>query len=226
MKKTFLFTCLLIFSACTKDDNITIADGIYASNGTIQMKPAILYTKNGPVTDPGIINAYLQRNALTPVFNLKSGNDTTSGQITFTFSGTTATSKEDSKTYNVVYKSADIALLVEQDTSWTISDDMNQLNCQNVGVKIRQNSATRTCNPIPGGGQYCSFLQQFPVTKNGNNLSLTRMSFCFTQSFTGNALCKATQYNTPDFLNTAMLSELQTTDTLLVQTSTLPLYKK
>ncbi|SEV97467.1 hypothetical protein SAMN05428988_0919 [Chitinophaga sp. YR573] len=221
MKKTLLFVSLIILAACTKEDNITISDGTYESNGTILVTPAILYTKDGSITDVKIISDYLQRKSLNGIFTLKSGNDTTSDNVSFVFKGTTVSRTDTRTQYDVVYKEAGFALIVEQDTAWASGINMTELNCQNVALKIRQNVAPRNCL-YTAVGQYCGFKQQFPIVKNGSSLNLPVINFHFTQT----SSCEYREPNALDFFNTDILSELQATDTLLVQTSTIPLYKK
>jgi len=221
MKKTLLFVSFTILVACTKEDNITISDGTYESNGTILLTPATLYTKGASITDIKIISDYLQRKSLNGIFSLKSGNDTTSDNVSFVFQGSTVTRTDTRIQYDVVYKEAGFALIVEQDTAWASAINMTKLNCQNVALKIRKNVAPRNCL-YTLNGQSCGFKQQFPIVKNGSALNLPIINFHFTQT----SSCEYRESNALDFFNTDILSELQATDTLLVQTSTIPLYKK
>jgi hypothetical protein len=221
MKKTLLFVSLTILAACTKEDNITISDGTYESNGTILVTPATLYTKGARITDARIISDYLQRKSLNGIFSLKSGNDTTSDNVSFVFQGSTVTRTDTRTQYDVVYKEAGFALIVEQDTAWASGINMTTLNCQNVALKIRKNVAPRNCL-YTLNGQNCGFKQQFPIVKNGSSLNLPLINFHFTQT----SSCEYWEPNALDFFNTDILNELQATDTLLVQTSTMTLYKK
>jgi hypothetical protein len=233
MTRFLILILLLTLNSCKKNDIQIIPDGTYESNGTIQTDPLILYTANGEISDTNFIHDFIVRRSLSGRFQEKTGSGTTSTiQVSLLISGKTAIRKGDANNaainYNIVDKSNNMVLLVQQDTIKIGRASAGNVSCDNIFMKVRQYPPAYTCEsyPIAGGNvSYCLGQQQWPLIKNENELVIPLISYYYS-SYGDNFSCGVSEIYLTDFFNKNFLSELVDPDTLVVQTSTLYLIRK
>jgi hypothetical protein len=223
----------MMVMACKKDDVKTIHEGTYETTGTINTMPVMLYAANGgAISDTSVIREFMLRRFIRKGFQLKSGIDTTSIlKLILTVTGNTAIQQDtsgNSLRFNILNRTDGTALLVQQDSARIQGGVPGKVACGNIHLKIRQNPPPYACTYFElagGSATLCYAHPQWSVINNGDDLTLPMINYYFV-SYSNDFYCIRGSNYLPDFFNNTMLSELQATDTLLVQTSTLTLQRK
>ena len=239
MKHHLYSLALLLLAGCGKDPGIELpSPGDYETGPTIVANSIVMYTKNGQVNNPQLVDKFLSGKQLGPPFFFRTdvaNNDfffkltiSTNSQATLVSQGLTnpVTKKAEITTRNPEY-----FVLTEVDSVSISSSNTYANRCSLLGQKLKTVNPVQRCKSLPlstGYSQICKFRPVQVVTIRDGKFFLSVLSWMVqtgpsaaTGSFCG--LSSGGERNT---FNPAMVTQLIDGDTIVVQQREIALLKR
>ncbi|WP_345220849.1 hypothetical protein [Hymenobacter koreensis] len=206
-----------------------VLKGDYQTQNPLTVTAPILYTRQGPVTNPQVIQQFLARlNNTGFVFGTSQ-----------TLSSNSLLSFRDDKTASIVFQAPQgtaIEARLEEKTSDRIvlvgRDSIAYSQAPNpvlVVQNINQYKVAGRCRPVPPASGFispCKGAVRYPINRTADGqLRIPLLSFLHKVTYPG-GMASNSGINVWGVFNSAVLGQLGATDTLVVQTKELPLLKQ
>lgn len=214
----FITLFILTLTACKKDDKHSISSGTYVTKDEGTFVPATMYVQGAVITDQGIIQGYIYRHTASQTPSLANA---------ITIDGSTATDNNAHLAYSITHQYDNHFLLTAHDSIAVIGSDAGTLGCENVHNRIRQNPPNYLCLSLPfNGSTYirCTGQPKIPILANGNTIKIPLLKYFF--SATRSIGTCGTSAILTDYFSSNSISDMETNDTLVVQTGYINLTKQ
>ena len=240
MKHHLTSLALLLLAGCGKAPKIELPlTGEYETGPTIVANPIVMYTENGPVNNPQLVDKFLSGKQLGPPFFFRTdvpNNDFYAFKLTIaTNSQATLVSQSltnpATKKAEITARNAEYFVLTEVDSVSISNSNTNSNRCSLLGHKLKTIYPAQRCKSLPlstGYSQICRFRPVQVVTIRDGRFFLSVLSWMVqtgpsaaTGSFCG--LSSAGERNT---FNPAIAAQLIDGDTIVVQQREIALLKK
>lgn len=243
MKLYYSFLCLtaILCGSCGKDENDApfVLEGEYQSAPTVvASNPIVLYTRNGQIDKPEVIDKFLRRNSWISVSfsraNVALPTDESFHLTIRANNGAALISQyqtySDTIEAEVTDKTADYVVLANRDsTGFLVSPASSRNACVQLADKIKAVYPGRRCVPVSiAAGTYENACKIRPVRVIGiknRQLFIPQLNWVITHSdqlFT----CGQAQADEWNILNPAVTGQLGVGDTLVAQERRITLLKQ
>lgn len=227
MKNTvcFFITCLFLYS-CKKDKESTeytnfVLEGTYTSDSIYTIETPIMYIRNGQITNPQIINAYLSRKSAVSFFTNTSTeiyipkiklNFDTEGKVIITdennpLPGSYITKITEKTNAQIILRARDTSFINYNNTS----------ACDIIALAILRPNPTYFCQTFQCFGQ-----TEFPLLIINNNLIIPYVTYLVNNNPPnslpqGSLECFRVRTNNWSTFNELVLNQLTNNDTIVIQ---------
>lgn len=235
---------LLILTGCSKDApeaEKLVLDGTYEAAGTLTAAPIIMYTKDGPVNNPALVDKFISRqyyatnffsrnDVVLPAMNYGSltlsirGNKRATFTTVYPSNGFTDTLKTEITAQHATHFVATKLDSVSSFTSATSTD-----RCSQLATQMEVESPVKRCvrvSAATGYSQLCKFRPIQVIRINAGQLLLPRLSWLIQSGNSRSSACGRAASGASNLFNTGILNQLVVGDTLLMQERTIALIKK
>ena len=242
MKQTFypLALGLLLVSSCGKDKSgvAPVPEGEYESAATILAAPITMYTKDGAVNDPAIVDRYLNRRPSTASFFSRTATPVLYNiKITLRIKGnskvdiiTVSSGRNDTLETDITSQSSQYLVLSLKDTVKYASSGSASDRCERWGNVMLTDYPKTYCANVaqPSGNfQVCKFRPSRLVKLQDGALYIPQLSTSSKiRGASSNSFCSQAQAGTWNLFNLACLNQLIAGDTIVVQERQIALSKK
>jgi hypothetical protein len=246
MKHLFfpLVSGLLIFAGCSKDAPEAakvVLDGNYEAASTLAAAPITMYTKDGPVNNPALVDRFLSRQYYANGFF--SRNDVTLppmayGSLTLSIRGnkqatfTTvypSTGVTDTLKTEIIAQRATHFVAAKLDSVSILTSAASADRCSQLSTQMEVESQAKRCVNVSiatGYSQLCKFRPIQVIKINAGQLYIPRLSWLIQSGNVRNSGCGRAASGSSNLFNTGVLNQLVAGDTLVVQERTIALLKK
>jgi hypothetical protein len=239
MKHSYLLAAsLLLFSACGKDDEPELnLPGEYQAENRIAATSINMYTSNGQVNNTGLIDKFIRRNRVEDYFSrtdvaIPSGNTLTlsidsNNKATFV-STASSPQRTDTLKAEIISRSQDHLALAEFDSISTFTSTQSN-RCGDLSQSMAQVQPSKRCRPVAFSAgttsQVCRYRPASALLIKDGGLRLPFLS-CMIVNRQGGNNCGNGYSGVRNMFNTAVLNQLRTGDTIVVQVREVPFIKQ
>jgi hypothetical protein len=229
---------VLVVNGCGKDPEAPLVlSGIYQSGTTsLVATPIRMYTKNGEVNNPPMLDHFLYRHFRS--WGPFSRIDIPSGTRVFTL--TVRSNKRATLTNTNVAPgdSVQAEVLVQKPTSFVLAnlDSVDVLSaggastrCDRLDELIGNTHRGKRCTAVPattGYGFNCRIRPVRLITIEGRQLVIPQFNYVIIAGYPAANSCEVVRAEEWNTFNPAILNQLVTGDTIVVQEQEIPLTKK
>lgn len=235
--KTFRFSLLalvviLLLNSCKKSDQtdpISLLKGTYQSETSLSLSDIQMFTVNGQVQDPAVLNDFIKRRKLDFTSGKTEPLNSDRGTINFTGDGSATMDLPDNTgiltatKFTIIDKTAAGFTLKQNDT---LKNSIQHNNTRMLQLLTISNSVEQVvnCNPTPFDFELCDYVRKLPFVILNHQINLSYYSI-HIHSEQGGLIQGYSLSNTGAF-NKSVTRQLIAGDTLVVQTKLLPFSKK
>lgn len=233
----------LVFAGCSKDADQApaVLDGEYRAGATIIAAPIVMYTKNGVVNTPALVDRFLRRTAYAPSLFSRTNEPVLGGAtLTLTIRGnrqatfvTTSPGRTDTVKTDITSQTAQYFVAIGRDSVATRSSSNPSDRCARLAGQMHSEATGKRCLDLaPSSGapwqQLCRFRSFRFVNLNAGQLFVPHLTWLLQslQSPQGSAICSSASSSTWNRFNSGVLNQLAAGDTLVVQERTIALLKQ
>jgi hypothetical protein len=228
---SLVFVSLMIFSACSKDNNVGNPGGTpndpntYKPGNTLLIDDLVLYTSDGAHRDANMIKDFLTRNFPTNVYRFNLGQSSVTDHkinqsLLFLENNQV---KLNGTIMEIVSKTATELILSPLDST-KMPDPGNQGigRCILLKDQVPQFNPYSICNTA--GGNCKKYRKQYPVIISGKDYYIPLLNYAVVSTTCG--IYTYTSSPMPNYLNPQISNGLlQNNDSVLVQVTRLPMSK-
>ncbi|GAA4370679.1 hypothetical protein GCM10023185_45350 [Hymenobacter saemangeumensis] len=237
--KYLLITGIVLLSACKKDQEEAPLEvsGEYQTGTTLHAAPIELYTRAGLVNNAQVVDAFIQRNSIrTPYFFSRTDvplGGTTPSRLSINASGQAkliapGQPGADTLRAQVISQQPDRLVLAGPDsTSRIVSLPLNR--CDFLEEKVQlvvPAKRTRDFSSSTGYGRSTRYLPIKVIGIRNRQLYIPFLSWAVKHTGTQTGTCMTAAFGSWNFFDPAILSQLTTGDTIVVQRREISLHKQ
>jgi hypothetical protein len=240
MKLSFLLPLLCLALAGCHDDTPAVAPlvltGDYQTGSVVVATPIVMYTSTGPVQSPTVVDNFLRRqyyNYLTNGYFSRTDEVITDGsylalsirpdkRATLTLGAPGATNAIETE---VLDQQLSYFTLAHMDSTQTAYINSGPDRCALLGEQIGVAQPGKRCvraSPATGYSSFCKLRPVYAIAIRDRQLYLPVFSWYIKAA----TQCGLAYSRTRNVFNPAVLSQLTTGDTLVIQTREIALVKK
>lgn len=235
---------LMLFAGCGKDGPEAakpVLDGDYQAAGTLATAPIVMYTKNGPVNNPALVDRFLSRqyhangffsrtDVALPALNYGSltlsirENKHATFTTVYPSNGFTSTLKTEITAQQATYF---VAAKLDSVTTFIPAASANR--CSQLSTQMEVAAPVKRCVNVSmatGYSQLCTFRPIQLVKIDAGQLYIPRLSWLIQSGNLRSSGCGLATGGAANLFNPAVLNQLAAGDTLVVQERTIALVKK
>lgn len=235
---------LILAAGCSKDGpeaTKLILDGDYEAASTLATAPIVMYTQNGPVNNPALVDRFLSRqyyasgffsrnDVALPAMNYGSltlsirGNKQATFTTVYPSNGFTDVLKTEIIAHQATYF---VAAKLDSVSIFTSAGSANR--CSQLSTQTEVASPVKRCVNVSmatGYSQLCTFRPIQVVKIDAGQLYIPRLSWLIQSGNPRNSGCGLATGGSANLFNPAVLNQLAAGDTLVVQERTIALIKK
>lgn len=246
MKHVFRFLAfgLMLSAGCSKDNPEVakvVLDGNYEAAATLATAPITMYTKDGPVNNPALVDRFLSRQYYASGFFSRNdvalpamsyGSLTLSiranKQATFTTVYPGNGFRDSLKTeITAQYSNHFVATKLDSVSNFTTATSADR--CSQLSTQMEVASPVKRCVNVSlatGYSQLCKFRPIQVVKIDAGQLYIPRLSWLIQSGNQRTSGCGRATGGASNLFNPAVLNQLVAGDTLVVQERTIALIKK
>ncbi|MBF9222094.1 hypothetical protein [Hymenobacter ruricola] len=246
MKHLFypLASGLFLLAACNKDapeaDRMVLT-GDYQAGATLAAGPITLYTQNGPVTTPAVVDRYLARQPwAASTFSRTDAPISPTNTLTvlirpnnqvYLISTKTASGRRDTIKHDLTAQNSAYAVLAGRDSVSTLTTSSSTAvsRCALLAGQMEKELPVKRCVAVPiatGFSQQCKFRPIRLLKIDAGQLAIPQLGWLAQSGQPLAGTCGRAAGGAWNVFNTAVLNQLTAGDTLVVQERTIALTKK
>lgn len=230
---------LLMLGGCSKDreEATLVLAGEYQANSTIVTAPITMYTSTGVVNNQAVVDGYLRRQALSAAYFSRTDLPTPAAnslaiiirqnkQVNFISSYPTRT---DTVKAEITSQLAKYVVLSNRDSVAGFSSASAANRCAQLSAQMPIEKPVKRCvgmSPASGYSQYCKYRPVEVVAINAGQLYIPLLSWSLKSSPSVYSNCGSASYGSWNLFNKAVLNQLASGDTLVMQERSIALTKK
>ncbi|THU39287.1 hypothetical protein FAM09_12300 [Niastella caeni] len=214
----------VFFNACSKEDDKMNTPGdkileTYYPGSTMEINELAIYTSNGVISDPAVIQDFLDRNVSTETKNYFYVNQSS---VNINANNTVLYFLEKNRvhingTNMEIVAQKDSLMIVSEYTSTPVPE--NNSTCSALAGKVPEFSSYYDCPD----GSCASYRRTYPIIKSGINYYIPMLTYA---SVTKDCAMAPIEIPAINIKNHSLQSKLVEGDSVLIQYAKLPLVKK
>ena len=233
---------VLLLAGCRKGEPEAppALTGDYLMGDVVVTAPIVMYTRGGPVNNPGLIDRFLARRKLTPsAFSRTDVPVPPTARLALRMAAhqqaqwiIPAPGGSDTVRLDVTSQRPNYVVLARRDSATDGHGSSNGVytpsRCETLGAQVEVESQVKRCSTThsaAGIAIRCRFRPRFVVKITGGHLSVPQLSWALSASLAGSG-CETSTSNGWNLFNPGVVAQLTAGDTLVVQERSIALVKK
>ncbi len=232
------FSLLVVTGCGTKESEAPLVlTGEYQAQNTVLTAPIIMYTRDGAVNNPALVDRFLSRRTWATRFTRTDTPIPTTSSLTLLIAAnkratlaSNSPGRSDTIKTEITGQQSKYLVLSAQDSVSVLTAPSNANRCEQLGAQMEVEQPVKRCVAVPmTSGTFekiCRFRPIRLLQIDAGNLYIPQLSWIVQSGNPQTSICGLSYGGQWNLLNPAVLNQLAAGDTLVVQERRIALVRK